>query len=69
MLTTFAQANREKERLEEKQRQERNSAEAAGKPWQPRWFEKVRIQSSLKSCVHMFILLLSEKGGPSDLPM
>ncbi|EIE19936.1 hypothetical protein COCSUDRAFT_3622, partial [Coccomyxa subellipsoidea C-169] len=31
----------EKERLEAKQRQERNAAEAAGKPWQPRWFEKV----------------------------
>ncbi len=37
----LAQANREKERLEAKQRQERNAAEAAGKPWQPRWFEKV----------------------------
>jgi hypothetical protein len=41
MLTTLAQANREKERLEEKQRQERNAAEAAGEPWQPRWFKKV----------------------------
>lgn len=29
-------------RLEEKQRQERTAAEAAGKPWQPIWFELVR---------------------------
>ncbi|KAK9916859.1 hypothetical protein WJX75_008061 [Coccomyxa subellipsoidea] len=37
----YLAANREKERLEEKQRQERNAAEAAGEPWQPRWFKKV----------------------------
>jgi hypothetical protein len=37
----IAQANHEKERLEAKQRQERDAAEAAGQPWQPRWFEKV----------------------------
>ncbi len=35
------QANEEKLRLEEKQRQERNATEAAGKPWQPVWFEEV----------------------------
>ena len=36
------QANEEKLRLEEKQRQERNATEAAGKPWQARWFAQVR---------------------------
>ena len=35
------QADLEKVRLEAKQRQERTIAEAAGAPWQPRWFEKV----------------------------
>lgn len=38
----FLQANDEKMRLEEKQRQERTAVEAAGKPWEPRWFEQVR---------------------------
>jgi hypothetical protein len=36
------QANDEKLRLEEKQRQERNAAEAAGKSFgEPIWFDKV----------------------------
>ena len=35
------QANDEKLRLEEKQRQERNAVEAAGKPWESRWFQQV----------------------------
>ena len=35
------QADLEKVRLEAKQRQERTAAEAAGKPWQSRWFQKV----------------------------
>ncbi len=45
MLTHFvmgAQANDEKMRLEEKQRQERAATQAAGKPWQANWFEQVR---------------------------
>ncbi|KAK9916982.1 hypothetical protein WJX75_009487 [Coccomyxa subellipsoidea] len=37
----YHEANEEKLRLEEKQRQERNAVEAAGKPWQPRWFAQV----------------------------
>ncbi|CAL8466530.1 g6066 [Coccomyxa elongata] len=37
----YHEANEEKLRLEEKQRQERNATEAAGKPWQARWFEQV----------------------------
>ena len=37
-----AQANDEKMRLEEKQRQERAATQAAGKPWQANWFEQVR---------------------------
>jgi hypothetical protein len=41
------QANNEKLRLEEKQRQERAAAEAAGKKFgEPIWFYKVRILSS-----------------------
>jgi hypothetical protein len=36
------QANNEKLRLEEKQRQERGAAEAAGQPWAARWFEEVQ---------------------------
>eukprot|EP00884_Botryococcus_braunii_P002182 jgi/Botrbrau1/11965/Bobra.0115s0001.1 len=31
-------ANEEKERLEQKQREERQSAIDMGRPWQPRWF-------------------------------
>ncbi|CAL5227045.1 g9943 [Coccomyxa viridis] len=37
----FQEANDEKMRLEEKQRQERAATQAAGKPWQANWFEQV----------------------------
>lgn len=39
---TGAQANDEKMRLEEKQRQERAATQAASQPWQANWFEQVR---------------------------
>lgn len=46
------QANDEKLRLEEKQRQERNAAEAAGQPWQARWFYEVGgVQLGLQLCI------------------
>ena len=41
-LICAAQANDEKMRLEEKQRQERAATQAAGKPWTANWFEQVR---------------------------
>ena len=41
-LLAAAQANDEKMRLEEKQRQERAATQAAGKPWTANWFEQVR---------------------------
>ncbi len=53
------QANEEKLRLEEKQRQERNAVEAAGEPWQPRWFVQVRavpFTSPLQRASHIPLL-------------
>jgi len=41
LFVVHAQANDEKMRLEESQRQQRAALQAAGKPWGPCWFEQV----------------------------